>query len=184
VLEAVKDVTGLVWAHLDGEEKRLFLSTYHRVFQSLCNPMPIASAQGLLVAMDAGRLEVLPGLSSVTAHADRGFEFVAAGDLGRVDVVVNTAQAGVKPVPQAAGELVSSLLRNGLATECAWGGLDVDPMTNALLGPDPAGARPRLFALGELAAGTLYYTSSLKMITSWVETTTEQLGLLQKGLSQ
>jgi len=87
-------------------------------------------------------------------------------------------------VPQAAGELVSSLLRNGLARECAWGGLDVDPMTNALLGPHSIGARPRLFALGELAAGTLYYTSSLKMITSWVETTTEQLRLLQKGISQ
>ncbi|WP_100445912.1 FAD/NAD(P)-binding protein [Glycomyces xiaoerkulensis] len=172
--QAVPETGPDVWPALPAGERDLVLRDYYRHLMSLCCPMPPSSASILLRLMEYGQLEVLSGLAGVRPER-RGFTVAASGSLRRFDTVVNGVGASASRVPPRAATLVDSLLRSGAAQRHPHGGLAIDPATSRVVsvrGPDP-----RLYALGDLAAGTLFFTFG---IPSLVDRARDIVGALER----
>lgn len=173
LITAANDLIELVWSCWSDDERERYLRDFHHIFQSLCNPMPMATASRLHSAIEAGQLRVLAGVRDVRPAGD-GFEVVCRDTVFPTDAVVNSAKGERASSPLAATALCTSLVAAGLGRHDRFGGLTIDPADNRLV---PAqGAEPsEVFALGQLAAGCLYYTSSLAMITRRVEMTADRV---------
>jgi uncharacterized NAD(P)/FAD-binding protein YdhS len=154
---AVPDSGPDVWPLLPENDKAYVLRNHYRTVMSLCCPMPPASAAALLSLVDSGQLELLPGLEDVTAQDGNGFRTLVAGKSRAFGTVVNAVSAPVHRIPPRAEPLIGSLVRAGLAARHPRGGLHVDRPTSRLV-VDDGRADPRLYALGDLAAGSLFFT--------------------------
>jgi uncharacterized NAD(P)/FAD-binding protein YdhS len=74
-------------------------------------------------------------------------------------VVINAVSGSADRIPATAEPLINSLVSAGVADPHPYGGLHVDRATSRLVAdgvPDP-----RLYALGDLAAGSLFFTFGL-----------------------
>lgn len=153
---AVPDTGPDVWPLLPEHEKNLLLQSHYRTIMSICCPMPPASATTLLSLVDSGQLEIVRGLEGITPLPGGGFEVVADGGTGTADVVVNAVNAPPHRIPPRAEPLISSLVAQGVARRHPRGGVHVERATSRLTVDD----RPdhRLYALGDLAAGSLFFT--------------------------
>lgn len=148
-----------VWPPLPDHEKAYLLRKHHRTVMSLCCPMPPAAAATLLSLIDAGRLEIVAGVRHIEASPGGGFAVLTGGGEHRADVVINAVNAPRDKIPAKAAPLVASLVSAGLADRHPHGGLQVDRATSQLVAdgtPDP-----RLYALGALASGSLFFTFGL-----------------------
>jgi len=96
-------------------------------------------------------------LVSVTAQDGNGFRTAIAGSSRTFGTVVNAVSAPVHRIPPRAEPIIGSLLRAGLAARHPRGGLHVERSTSRLIADDGR-ADPRLYALGDLAAGSLFFT--------------------------
>jgi len=153
---AVPDTGPDVWPLLPEHEKNVLLQSHYRTIMSICCPMPPSSATTLLSLVDSGQLEVVRGLEAVTPVAGGGFEVVAEGVARSADVVVNAVNAPTHRIPPRAEPLISSLVGQDVARRHPRGGLHVERATSRLTVDN----RPdhRLYALGDLAAGSLFFT--------------------------
>lgn len=153
---AVPDAGPDVWPLLPEEDKERVLRDHYRTVMSLCCPMPPASAAGLLDLVDSGQLEVVAGVQGIEALGDEGFRVTGTHGDRHADVVVNAVNAPTHRIPPSAAPLVASLVTSGTGARHPRGGLHVEPATSRLT----TGGRPdpRLYALGDLAAGTLFFT--------------------------
>ncbi|MEU5847930.1 FAD/NAD(P)-binding protein [Saccharopolyspora shandongensis] len=153
---AVPDTGPDVWPLLPEWEKDDLLRLHYRTMMSLCCPMPPCSATTLLALIDSGQLEVVSGISSIEALASGGFAVAAADGRHRADVVVNGVNVPTHKISAEAEPLVTSLVAAGVAERHPRGGTRVERATSQLM----AGglANPRLYALGDLAAGSLFFT--------------------------
>jgi uncharacterized NAD(P)/FAD-binding protein YdhS len=154
---AVPDSGPDVWPLLLENDKAYVLRNHYRTVMSLCCPMPPASAAALLSLVDSGQLELLPGLENVSAQEGNGFRTVIAGESRTFGTVVNAVSAPGHRIPPRAEPLIGSLVRSGLAARHPRGGLHVDRPTSRLV-VDDGRADPRLYALGDLASGSLFFT--------------------------
>jgi uncharacterized NAD(P)/FAD-binding protein YdhS len=145
-----------VWPLLREEDKVAVLRDHYRSIMSLCCPMPPASAARLLDLIASGQLEVVAGLESVETADDNGFRVTSTDGVRRADVAVNAINTPTGCIAPAAIPLVGSLVSRGNASRHFRGGLHVEPATSRLT----ANARsdPRLYALGDLAVGTFFFT--------------------------
>ncbi|WP_051393758.1 FAD/NAD(P)-binding protein [Glycomyces arizonensis] len=153
--QAVPEAGPDIWPALPAADKDLVLNRHYRTLMSLCCPMPPSSAATLLRFMEFGQLEVLGRLTGVRPSR-RGFTLAAEGAVRRFDTVVNAMSASRHRIPSAAAPVVNSMLRSGAAQRHPHGGLRIVPSTSQIVsvrGPDA-----RLYALGDLAAGTLFFT--------------------------
>lgn len=160
---ALRDVRESVWSAWGDAEKRLFLRRFHPFAKPLYNPMPEPTARTLLAAMDAGQLAVRAGTAGVTAAAGGGFLWDGGGRRTRVQAVVDATRAGLAVTGTRAEPFVDSLIAAGLAVRNPHGGLLIDTSVNALRPAVPQDV-PRLFALGDITSGDLYYAGSMYMI--------------------
>ncbi|WP_431877003.1 FAD/NAD(P)-binding protein [Amycolatopsis sacchari] len=152
---AVPDTGPDVWPRLSEEDKQWLLREHYRTIMSLCCPMPPASAAALLAEVDAGRLEILAGLEWIERRRS-GFAVTVAGRVHRVDVVLNAVSPPASKIPPRARELVGSLVAHGLAERHPRGGVRVERATSrATVAGVP---EPRVHVLGDLAAGSLFFT--------------------------
>lgn len=151
----VPDTGPDVWPYLAEKERGLVLGRHKRALMSLCCPMPPASATALLRLVDAGQLTIRRGLCDVRSVPD-GFAMDIDGGRCTVDVVVNAVNAAGHRIPPRAAGLITSLVETGLAERHPRGGLRVDRPTSQLLVHDTR--RDDLYALGDLAAGSLLFT--------------------------
>ncbi|WP_078856419.1 FAD/NAD(P)-binding protein [Streptomyces sp. NBRC 109706] len=153
---AVPDTGPDVWTLLPERDRAEVLHRHYRTLMSLCCPMPPTSAAVLLGEADAGRLGFARGLTKIVPDPTGGFGVRTADGWQRADVVVNAVSPPGHRVPAAARPLVDSLTARGLAELHPRGGLRVARATSGVLAdgvPDP-----RIFALGELASGSLLFT--------------------------
>ncbi|OIK07773.1 hypothetical protein BIV23_02000 [Streptomyces monashensis] len=167
LITAANDLIELVWSLWSDAERNTYLRDYHHIFQSLCNPMPMPTAHKLLSAVEAGQLRLRRGIQDVRAHGE-AFTVVCRDETFRTDAVINSAKREKAPSPSAATALCASVVNAGLGRYNPFGGLTVDSADNRLVPADGSASSP-VFALGQLAAGSLYYTSSLAMIARRVE---------------
>ncbi|RJQ72210.1 hypothetical protein D5S17_26480 [Pseudonocardiaceae bacterium YIM PH 21723] len=163
LIQAAMQSIERLWPLLPARERDRFMRRWHHVFNSLVNPMPPRTAHRLLSAMDAGQLTVHSGVNSVVRDSD-GFLATTMSGQVRGDLVVNAIREETGITNIASTALLDGLIGDGAARVHPYGGIDVDPGTNAIL--DRAGVpSSRLFALGQLTCGVHYYTSSMTMIT-------------------
>jgi uncharacterized NAD(P)/FAD-binding protein YdhS len=142
--------------------------------------MPPASAATLLSLMDSGRLEVVGGLADVRPRRG-GFTVKAGGRKLQVATVVNAASAPRHRVPPAAAPLVDSLVRSGAARPHPHGGLRIDPATSRAVGR--GGPDDRLYVLGDLAAGTLFFTFGIPSLVDRARDIAASLSLQRRPLA-
>lgn len=153
---AVPDTGPDVWPLLPEQDKKTLLRSHYRAIMSLCCPMPPASAAVLLSLVDAGQLEIVRGLSDIKPEPGAGFRVATADGDRNAQVVVNAVNAPAHRIPPRAEPLITSLLAGELARRHPRGGLHVERATSRLVVGDRPD--PRLYALGDLAAGSLFFT--------------------------
>lgn len=165
IIEAMHESVDLIWHAMADRERRRFLTHWHHKFINLLSPMPQWTAARLQIAADAGQLQVLGGISGVRCSEATRSAFLASTDAGDIaaDIVVNTARPSAVIIPEAAVPLVVGLVESGMARLHSLGGVDVSPASNRILAADGR-EHSGLFAVGQLTAGTHYYTSSMLII--------------------
>ncbi len=153
---AVPDAGPDVWPLLDGNDRARLLGPHYRTIMSLCCPMPPASAAALLELMDRGQLTVGGGLMDIRPHPAGGFDVTAGSGSFRTAHVVNATSSAPHRIPPAAGALVHSLEADGAAIRHPRGGLRLERATSRIV--SIRGADPRLYGVGDIAAGELFFT--------------------------
>ncbi|MEU7051463.1 FAD/NAD(P)-binding protein [Streptomyces eurythermus] len=153
---AVPDTGPEVWPLLPEQDKTRLLRDHYRTIMSLCCPMPPASAATLLEQVDSGRLGVLRGVERISPGPAGGFRVHGPDGVRHADVVVNAVSPPAHRVPPAAAALVDALTGRGLASRHPRGGISVARATSGLL--TGGGTDRRVYALGDLAAGSLFFT--------------------------
>ncbi|MFC5215375.1 FAD/NAD(P)-binding protein [Streptomyces coerulescens] len=153
-----------VWPLLPRHEKNAVLRTHYRVLMSLCCPMPAATATALLGMVDSGRLEIVPDVRGIRARPGGGFVLHTGEDGAghHADRLVNAVSPAPGGLPARAHGLITSMTTAGLAEPHPRGGVRVERATSRLV---TAGSpHPGLYALGDLAAGSLFFTFGLPSI--------------------
>lgn len=152
-----------VWPLLPERDKEYLLAAHYRTVMSLCCPMPPASAAALLGLIDSGQLEIVPGVQRIEPASGGGFTVHTAGEhTHRTDVLVNALSTSRRGIPAQAVPLVTSLTGAGLAERHPRGGVRVERATSRLV--VDGRVETRLYALGDLAAGSLFFTFGLPSI--------------------
>lgn len=162
-MTALHEVRESIWRALPDPEKTLFLRRLHPYLKPHYNPMPPATAATLLTAMDGGQLAVVAGAAHLTVHGAGTFLLQTRQAEVKADVVVDTTRRGLARTGASAEPFLDSLVRSGLAIRNPHGGLRIDIAAGSLV-PARPGPLPRVFALGDITSGDLYYAGSMYMI--------------------
>jgi uncharacterized NAD(P)/FAD-binding protein YdhS len=160
ILQRAVPATGPdVWPLLPEREKAQLLRSHYRAVMSLCCPMPPTSAATLLDLVDSGQLEITPGIRHIEASTDGGFTIMADNCEHTADFMINAVNVPTRKIAARADPLIASLVTVGVANRHPRGGLHVDRATSRLIARGTAD--PRLYALGDLASGSLFFTFGL-----------------------
>ncbi|MGE7383993.1 FAD/NAD(P)-binding protein [Streptomyces sp. NPDC004126] len=151
------------WTLLRTADQDFIREHHYRAVMSLCCPMPPANARKLLELHESGRLRVLRGLWNVKPLAGTGFHVAADGGEYESDVVVNAVSAPSHRVPAQARPFVDSLVEDGIGEYHPYGGLHIEPSTSRAVG-DGGRAHRRMHAIGDMGAGTLFFTSGMPSV--------------------
>jgi uncharacterized NAD(P)/FAD-binding protein YdhS len=157
----------LIRAALSADAMRNVAVTYKPHLKSVQCPMPPSTGRTLLEAMDRGQLVVRSGLSDVRRR-DGTF---SAPAISAAHWVIDATRVSPRRTTGRARRLIRSLERSGRARWDPFDGLMVDPRTCGVL---PASG-PRLYAIGEITAGGIYYASSLPAVTRGARLVAEEL---------
>ncbi|GHE10271.1 FAD/NAD(P)-binding protein [Streptomyces alanosinicus] len=170
---AIPDTGPDLWPLLCDRDKQQLLRTHYRTLMSLCCPMPPASAALLLSLADTGQLDVRSGLRHIQPAGKTGFTLTTRTGEFDADTVINTVSPSRQRIPHAAQRLIASLLRSRNASINPYGGLAIERATSRL---SVAGhGDPRLYALGDLAAGALFFTWGIPSLVDRARDITEAI---------
>ncbi|MFJ3901311.1 FAD/NAD(P)-binding protein [Streptomyces sp. NPDC090025] len=165
---AVPDIGPDVWPLLRDTDRVELLRSHYRTIMSLCCPMPPASAAVLLELLDAGRLSIHAGLRKVAERATGGFELITEdGPPLGADRVVNAVNAAKGRITPGALPLVTTMTRAGVADRHPLGGLHLARATSRLV--TAGGHDPRLYGLGTIGAGSLFFTFGVPSLVDRAE---------------
>lgn len=153
---AVPETGPDLWPLLSADDKTEVLHTHYRALMSLCCPMPPSSAARLLDLVETGRLGLGSGLEKIERLSDGQFGITTAGRDSTADVVISAVNAPAHKIPPKARPLITSFETAGLAQRHPRGGVHIERATSRMtVGGVPD---PRVYALGDLAAGSLFFT--------------------------
>jgi uncharacterized NAD(P)/FAD-binding protein YdhS len=160
--QAVPEAGPDVWPLLPDADQDRVLSRHDRTLLSLCCPMSPGNAAALLDLVRSGQLTIGRGLRAVDVRQDGRFTIHTRLRRRTVDYVVNAVNSRLRGFPAQASGLIDSLMSAGLAEPHPRGGLRVERATSRLV----AATRPRrgLYALGDLAGGSLYFTFGIQSL--------------------
>ncbi|MFB6902837.1 FAD/NAD(P)-binding protein [Streptomyces sp. P11-1] len=165
ILQQAVPATGPdVWPLLPEADRRQLLRDHYRSMMSLCCPMPATTATALLGMVDSGQLRIVSDVRAVEPTPGGGFA-LRTGDGApplRADRLINAVNPAPGGLPARAQSLVTSLVSEGLAELHPRGGVVTERATSRLL--TGGRAHPGLYALGDLAAGSLFFTFGLPSI--------------------
>lgn len=153
---AVPDTGPDLWPLLPEQQKLELLRSHYRAVMSLCCPMPPTSAATLLKLIDSGQLQIVAGLQTVEPLARGGFSISTVASNYHADVMINAVSPPAHKIPPKAQSLIESLIEAGVAERHIRGGVHVDRATSQLTVDGQK--NPRAYALGDLTAGTLFFT--------------------------
>uniref|UniRef100_A0AAU2VDG1 FAD/NAD(P)-binding protein n=1 Tax=Streptomyces sp. NBC_00003 TaxID=2903608 RepID=A0AAU2VDG1_9ACTN len=179
---AIPDVGPDLWPLLRDTDRTRLLHTHTRTLMSLCCPMPPGSAALLLDLAEQGQLDIRCGLRHVEAEGKNSFTLTTRTGAFHADRIVNTISASRLRIPHGAQRLVTSLLRSRNAVPNPYGGLMIERATSRLTvasQPDP-----RLYALGDLAAGALLFTWGIPSLVDRARDITEAIGAHHQAVLQ
>ncbi|MER7576569.1 FAD/NAD(P)-binding protein [Streptomyces sp. NPDC126514] len=144
--EAAHTVGPYVWRLLPDSD-RARLRSHLRTAISVASPMVPVNAAVLLRLLDAGQLTLVRGIRGM--EAVKGRFRVHGGDRGgfSADVVINAVNSAPPSVPDAARQLVGSMVDTGLASLHPSGGA--------------VPADPRVHVVGDLSGGGSFVTASI-----------------------
>jgi len=179
-IKIVNEFIEFVWQKLRDTDRRTFLEIYHPLFMSLCNPMPPRTAEALEKLIEEGLVSIAPGVKNVEPDASGGFIISDCSNRFHVDRIVNASRPESAGIGRLGKPIVAALVGAGDAQVNPHGGVKVDPASLRILRRDGR-PNPNLFAIGQLAAGDLYYTSSLSMITRQIKRMVPHLLALANG---
>ncbi|EKS9794808.1 MULTISPECIES: FAD/NAD(P)-binding protein [Burkholderia] len=151
------------WNALPDDDRRRLMRGAYGAYMGYRVSIPLENGRKVAGLLRAGRVTNLWPLKEVT-HDGEAFVLrfgtggpTLAPDL-RVPVLVNCT--GLVGGPDAsAGPLYPSLIAGGLARRHPFGGIDVDPHTNRVIGAH--GSAHGLFAIGNSTQGVFLLTSNL-----------------------
>jgi uncharacterized NAD(P)/FAD-binding protein YdhS len=170
---AVPDTGPDVWPLLPDHEQEALVRDHYRTMMSLCCPMPPASAATLLALADGGRARVVSQVENVVPMPGGGFLVESAGDSWKVGTVVSAVGAPTHRIPRQAAPLVATLADAGLADPHPRGGVLVERATSRLTVDGVPS--PRLYALGDLAAGSLFFTFGVTSLVDRAQDITDAI---------
>jgi uncharacterized NAD(P)/FAD-binding protein YdhS len=153
---AVPDTGPDVWPLLPERDRARILRDHHRTIMSLCCPMPPSSAAVLLELVDSGQLTLRSGLRTVRPRSAGGFDLGLEDSAHSADLVINAMSPPVHRIPSTAESLIASLETGGAAIRHPRGGLHLSRATSRIVAAGDAD--PRLYGLGDIAAGELFFT--------------------------
>jgi uncharacterized NAD(P)/FAD-binding protein YdhS len=163
ILQRAVPATGPdVWPLLPFAQQAEALRRHYRTVMSLCCPMPPSSARRLTALIGSGQLEIVPGVRHVAPLTRGGFGVVTDDGERRTDAVVNAVDAPAHRIPAAAEPLTASLIEAGITVRHPLGGVRVERATSGL--STGAAVDTRVYALGHLAAGSLFFTFGMPSI--------------------
>ncbi|MBV8539727.1 MAG: FAD/NAD(P)-binding protein [Pseudonocardiales bacterium] len=159
---AVPDAGPDVWSLLADGERATLLELYERTLMSLCCPMPPCNAATILSLIDSGQLEIVPRVRDVRRRDGGGFIVTADRGAHVADYVINAVNARSRKIPTMAAPLIESLVAAGVAVSHPRGGVYVERSTSRLT----IEGRPndRVYALGDPAAGSLFFTFGVQSL--------------------
>lgn len=173
VLVAIDQVIEYYWNKLSEKSKTEFLNSYHRKWNAKRVPLPITTAYKLSSLLMDGQLKFSPGLKKICPKSSHTFFAYVTDDKSSAsakeahyefDWIIN-ATGPDRHVDLTRTHLVRYLIDNGAVTCNAYGGINVDFYTSALI--KPCGKRnEKFYALGHPTNGTFYFVSSLEMISN------------------
>lgn len=156
-----------VWPLLPVDEQVDVLRRRYRTVMSLCCPMPPTSARRLLELVDAGQLEIVAGLRHLAGHPQGGFSVVTTEDERHTDVVINAVNPPLHRTDPGTEPLITSLVQSGVTVRHPLGGVRVARATSGLAVSQ--GVSSRIYALGALASGSLFFTFGMPSIVDRAE---------------
>lgn len=159
VQETAHTVGPYAWRLLP-EADRARVRSHLRTAISVASPMVPVNASVLMRLLDSGQLALSAGLDTIEPRNGRFRVRTGDGELDAA-VVVNAVNPSPQAVPGAAGDLVRSLVGNGLAAVHPAGGLTP--------------ADPRVHVVGDLVGGGSFITSSIPGIAAQASRTAQAL---------
>ncbi|MFI1377724.1 FAD/NAD(P)-binding protein [Streptomyces longwoodensis] len=162
--QAIPRLGQLSWHLLPAADKKLILERYHHHVMSLCCPMAPRNAAILAHLSDIGQLDVHSGLRSVVRRADGGFLARTETTEMMPDVVISAVTPAVHTTHDDARDIVTGLVADGLARTHHLGGLQVEFGTGRIVPDRKFAEDPKIYALGDLTHGSLYFTFGLSVL--------------------
>lgn len=163
VIPSTNIVAEFLWNILDDSDKALFLKRFQRMWLNARSSIPPINARLLLNLANAGQLEMLSKLQKITWN-NVWMKFIVKTEERNdieVDWIINATGPSMYVQPQ--DELMHNMIKQGLAKENRFGGVDVDFHTTALINRQGQ-LNPYLRLIGHNTIGVYQYTSSLELI--------------------
>jgi uncharacterized NAD(P)/FAD-binding protein YdhS len=162
-----------VWTSLPAADKAHLMNRYYRALMSICCPMTPAAAATMVGLIDRGQLTITAGVRNVEATSDGGFTITTAEETLHADIVVNAVNPTERTTSPLAGSLIESLVAHDLAEWHPLGGVHVDRATSRFLFKGRTDSR--LYALGDLAGGSLFFTFGMPSLVDRARDIVEDL---------
>lgn len=169
VMVAVDHVIEFYWNALIENDKSLFMSDYHRNWNSKRAPLPVTTAFKIHALLATGQLKVMPGIKNIniTDHGTFHAGFVQDAEnlqASEYDWVINATGPSRHIDKNLELSVATDLLDAGSAVKHQHGGIRVEFASSAVI--NEAGLPDyQLYALGQLTCGTHYFVSSVEMIS-------------------
>jgi uncharacterized NAD(P)/FAD-binding protein YdhS len=174
ILQSAVPATGPdVWTSLQEADKAHLMNRYYRALMSICCPMAPAAAATMVGLIDRGQLAITAGLRNVEATPEGGFTIATAEETLHADIVVNAVNPTERTMSPLAGSLIESLVAHDLAEWHPYGGVHVDRATSRFL--SSGRTDPRLYALGDPAGGSLFFTFGMPSLVDRARDIVEDL---------
>ncbi|MGW4789928.1 FAD/NAD(P)-binding protein [Streptomyces sp. NPDC004230] len=137
-------------------------TVYTPRLKSLQCPMPRTTAQMLLKAMDAKQLRIVRGLSDINFEAGH-FSISAESVVHKAEIVFDATHTSPARTSGRSRRLIASLRAIGYATWDVHNGLRTELKSGRIMLPCGE-LHSKIFAIGEITAGDIYYASSLPRV--------------------
>ncbi|MEU9059095.1 FAD/NAD(P)-binding protein [Streptomyces sp. NPDC048430] len=156
------DLSRVTRSSMSDKALRHIATTLGPRLRSFQAPMPPRTARTLLGAVDTTQLRLVRGLRNISHHGQI-FTADAASTVRGAQIVFDATHTSPARTKGRSRALIDSLQASGLASWDMYDGLRTEEATGRILLPSGK-AHSRLYAIGEIVAGSAYYASSLPAV--------------------
>jgi uncharacterized NAD(P)/FAD-binding protein YdhS len=164
LLYGLHEVAELWWHCLDRESKAIFLSRFNRAWMTNWTPIPLTNIKRIIKMTEEKQLYYKVKLISLTYKSDED-KYIAhfnSEESVKFDWIINAT--GPSRFVEPADPLLFELIDKGFIKENAFGGIEVDFDTSAVIDAK-RNINSHMRLLGHNSAGTYFYMSCLEMIS-------------------